>query len=199
MIPYYFPSSVRNAVGFIREISERCSPLAIMRMYHNPALHHITLPSDAVMELAALPNVIAMKDSHREPIEFMRLNEVLRSKLSVFVNQRQYFQYDSMGAAGFWSIDAWMGPAPLIALREAVKRGDVAAAQRITLELAGPVRPSAGPGWRETAMKVGIRLAGYVDPGPLRPPFVHVPDEVLASQRERVAHWLALCEQHGAL
>ena len=26
--------------------------------------------------------------------------------------------------------------------------------------------------WRETAAKIAIRLAGYVDPGPLRPPFL---------------------------
>lgn len=197
-VPYYFPSSVPNAVGFLRDISERYPNLAVM-LYHNPDLHHVKLPTEAVLELARLPNVVAMKDSHRDPIDFMRLQELFPAKLSVFVNQRQYFQYESIGAAGLWSIDAWMGPTPVLALRDAVRRGDAAAARDITLALAGPPRASHGLAWRETAMKVGIRMAGYVDPGPLRPPFVKVPDDVLAAQRDRVALWQSLCEKYGPI
>jgi len=33
------------------------------------------------------------------------------------------------GAAGFWSIDAWMGPEPLVVLRDAVDNGDIEAAR----------------------------------------------------------------------
>lgn len=42
-------------------------------------------------------------------------------------------------------------------------------------------------------MKVALRLAGYVDPGPLRPPFVKVPDSVIEAQQKKVEKWDKLC------
>ena len=73
-----------------------------------------------------------------------------------------------LGAAGFWSIDAWMGPWPLFALRDAVARGDIEAAKAIILDIAPPGTRKPNLSWRETASKVGIGMAGYVEPGPLR-------------------------------
>ena len=92
--------------------------------------------------------------------------------------QGQYATYAELGAAGFWSIDAWMGPWPHLALRDAVKRGDLEAAKAITLDIVPPGQPPANLSWRETASKIAIRMSGYVDPGPLRPPFVEIPAEV---------------------
>ena len=53
-----------------------------------------------------------MKDSHRDTTTFMRLQKIIAGKISVMCNQLQYVPYAQLGAAGFWSIDAWMGPWP---------------------------------------------------------------------------------------
>jgi dihydrodipicolinate synthase/N-acetylneuraminate lyase len=193
-IPYYIPSSVANAVRYIREIAELFPKIGVL-IYHNPAIHHVALPVDAFLELARIPNVIGMKDSHRDPFGFVQLQNIVRGKMSIFVGQWQYFALAELGAAGFWSIDAWMGPWPALALRDAVRRGDRAAAAAITTDLV-PSRAGAGNlMWRETASKIGVRIAGYVDPGPLRSPFVEIPPEVEEAQRRHAAHWLALCEK----
>ncbi|NIO12271.1 MAG: dihydrodipicolinate synthetase, partial [Deltaproteobacteria bacterium] len=42
-VPFYFPSTVDNAVQFYHDIAEMFPDLAIM-VYHNPALHNVTLP-----------------------------------------------------------------------------------------------------------------------------------------------------------
>ncbi len=198
-VPYYFPSSPENAVNFYKEIGEAFPKLNIM-IYHNPALHHVRLPIDAVNEIARNPAVVAMKDSHREPLEMSRLCKLTAGRLSVMVNQGQYFSYSDMGAAGFWSIDAWMGPWPQLALRNAIARGDRKLATEITSDF---VAPSGGGEknlqWRETAAKVGMRFAGYVDPGPLRPPFVKVPDSVVEGQKKRVERWKLLCGKYRPL
>jgi hypothetical protein len=85
----------------------------------------------------------------------------------------------------------------LFALRDAVKRGDWAAAKAITLDISPPGTVKADLSWRETAAKLAIGIAGYVQPGPLRPPFLEIPPEVLARQRARVERWRDLCAKYA--
>ena len=113
----------------------------------------------------------------------------------MLVHQAQYATYAGLGASGFWSIDAWMGPWPQLALRDAVARGALEAA---TLDIVPANQPPASLSWRETAAKIAIRLAGYVDPGP-RPPFVEVPPEVTERMRQRAERWTQLCAKYRAL
>jgi len=144
-------------------------------------------------QLLRIPNLVAMKDSHRNPFEFMQLMEMTRGKMSVFVYQLQYRAFAPLGAAGMWSINAWMGPWPLFALRDAVKRGDFELASKITLDMAAVNVGGPDPTWQEAGLKVAIRYAGYVDPGPTRPPFAHVPPDVDAAQRKKVEAWRGVC------
>jgi dihydrodipicolinate synthase/N-acetylneuraminate lyase len=194
-VPYYFPSSLDNAIRLYREVSEMFPKLGIM-LYHNPALHHVRLTLEVFEQLVKLPNVIGMKDSHRETLEFMKLQKIIKGKIAHFCAQYQYYPYCELGASGFWSIDAWMGPWPQLALRDAVKRGDFKAAQDIILDIVPAGTVKADLSWRETASKIGVKLAGYVDPGPLRPPFLDIPPEVIEKQKKRVESWKKICEKY---
>jgi hypothetical protein len=40
-------------------------------------------------------------------------------------------------------------------------------------------------------------MAGYVEPGPLRAPFLDIPQEVLDGQRKRVERWQRLCAKYA--
>jgi 4-(2-carboxyphenyl)-2-oxobut-3-enoate aldolase len=193
-IPYYFPSTQANALRFLRDIAENFPKLNIL-LYHNPKLHNVTLTLELFPELVKIPQIVGMKDSHRDILTMMKLNEIVRGKISVLVNQYQYAALSDLGAAGFWSIDAWMGPWPLFALRDAVARGDIKSAKAITLELAPPGTAKIDLSWRETASKIATRHAGYVDPGPLRPPFLEVPPEVEAGARRKADRWQELCKR----
>jgi len=194
-VPYYFPSSVDNAIRLYREVGEMFPKLNIM-IYHNPDLHHVRLPLEAFTAITKNPAVVAMKDSHRDTLEFMKLQKVIAGKISHICAQHQYSPFAELGAAGFWSIDAWMGPWPQLALRDAVRRGDQKLAREIILDIMPPGTGRFDLSWRETANKIGIRLAGYVDPGPLRPPFLDIPPEVIERQKRRVASWQLLCEKY---
>jgi len=194
-VPYYFPSTVENAIRFFRDIAELFPKLAIL-VYHNPALHHVTLPVEAFEALVKIPQIVGMKDSHRDTTTFLRLQEVIHGKISVMCNALQYVPYAQLGAAGFWSIDAWMGPWPFFALRDAVARGDLTAAKAITLDLAPPVTRKPNLSWRETASKIAIAMAGYVEPGPLRAPFLEIPADVIETQKKRVERWQRLCAKY---
>jgi len=107
-VPYYFPSSVENAIQFYHDLADAFPQLGIM-IYHNPFNHRITIPVEAFKKLVEKPNIVAMKDSHRTPMEFMQLQEIVRGKISVFTNQIQLYPYMLLGAVGCWSINAWLG------------------------------------------------------------------------------------------
>ena len=196
-VPYYFPSTVDNALRFFRELAEMFPTLNII-IYHNPALHHVTLPVESFERLIKIPQVIGMKDSHRDTLEFMKLMTIIRGKISVLCNAIQYVPYAQLGASGFWSIDSWMGPWPLFALRDAVSRGDIGAAKAVILDIAPPNgAPKPSLSWRETGSKIAIAMAGYVEPGPLRPPFLDIPPEVVAAQKKKVERWQGLCAKYA--
>ena len=97
---------------------------------------------------------------------------------------------------GFWSIDSWMGPWPFLALRDAVARGDFEAAKAITLDLAPKGTRKIDLSWRETASKIAIRHAGYVDPGPLRAPFLEIPADVAERAAATAKRWKEVCEKY---
>jgi len=196
-VPFYFPSTVDNAVEFYLDLAQAFPKLAIM-IYHNPPLHHVTLPVEAFRRLVTRPNIIAMKDSHRDPMSFMKLMEITGGKIGVFVFQAQLYPYLMLGAAGCWSIHAWMGPSPLFHARDAGRAGDWQGLKKICMEMAdavvaGPSHSSADLQWRESGLKLAINEAGYCYAGPLRPPFRVIPEEVKRRSEVQAQKWLALC------
>lgn len=192
-IPFYFPSTLDNAVRFLSDVAEMFPTLAIM-IYHNPVLHNVTLPAGAFARIIEHPNIVAMKDSHRDTRAFIRLMSVVKDRLSVFVNAGQYYPFKQLGAAGCWNYELWMGPWPVLRLRKAVDDGDIPTAIEIISQIAHESSPD--PSWRETLGKIAIGYAGYCDPGPLRPPFVVIPKEIDERARARAAQWKTLCEKY---
>lgn len=198
-LPNYFPMTVDNALRFFREAAEQLAPLPIM-IYHNPLLHRTFLPAAAFGQLLESKNIMAMKDSHRTTRDMIELMAVADGRLRVFVFAGQYHPYAALGAAGLWSIDCWMGPAPLLALLRAVADGDNERAVKITREVTNAPASGDAPdlAWRETASKLAIAKAGYCDPGPLRFPFVEVPQTITERVTRRASYWQELEERYRA-
>jgi len=194
-VPFYFPSTRDNAVRFFREVGELFPKLSIM-IYHNPDLHNVQLPIECFNELTKIPTVVAMKDSHRTTRAFIELQQIIRGKISQFVIAGQYWPYHQLGAPGFWSYECWMGPWPAVALRDAVNAGDEATAIEVLRDMTVALEGHPNLQWRETAFKIAIRKAGYIDPGPLRPPFLTIPPEVEQRMEARAKYWTELCAKY---
>jgi hypothetical protein len=144
-----------------------------------------------------------MKDSHRDPLELLKLHNVIHGKIAHFVNQSQLYPFYEMGASGCWSIEVGQGPWPILRLYDAVKEGDVETAKRITDELTvGSTGRRSGPrGEGEGGSGVNPQeLAGYIKPGPSRlpsfPPPAGAGDNGLPRTQARVQRWLDLCEKY---
>jgi trans-o-hydroxybenzylidenepyruvate hydratase-aldolase len=194
-VPFYFPATVENTVRFYRDVTEMFPDLSFM-IYHNPTLFKTTIPVDAFKELTKSPNIVGMKDSHRDTRAFVELQTIIKDKISVFVIHRQYYPYAELGAAGLWSYDLWMGPWPMLRLRDAVAAGDVDTAVQVMRETSGVTEGPLDIKWRETAAKVAIGYADYCVPGPLRPPFVLVPPDVQEKAKASAKRWSELCAKY---
>lgn len=197
-VPSYYPATVENAVQFYLDLADRLPKLGI-GIYHNPPLHKITLPVAAFEKLVTRPNIVFLKDSHRMPIEFTKLIKIVKDKISVFVMQAQMYPYMQYGASGCWSICAWMGPSPLFRLRDACAAGDWETAKQICIDMTDAYKSPGRPGdlfWRENSHKLVINEAGYCYAGPLRPPFCHVPTEIIEHSKQNAANWKKLCAKY---
>ena len=117
-VPFYYQATVDNVIQFYHDIADDLPKMGIM-IYHNPTHHRVTIPVGAFKKITEKPNIVGMKDSHRTPLQFIELMNMVKGKISVFVNQTQAFPYAMLGASGCWSFNVWMGPSPVIRLRNA--------------------------------------------------------------------------------
>jgi len=197
-VPYYDAQSPDYIVDFYSQIAEMFPKLAIL-IYHNPVNHKVKIPVSVFPRLVKYPNIIGMKDSHRDTREFVRLMEIIRGKISVMTNQAQMFPYYGMGSSGCWSIDAWMGPWPVLYLRNLVRAGkDHEALQIITeiMSAAGGERPGGNEG---ATAKLPIEFAGYVKPGPARTPIVKFSESAIERAKKKAEGWKKLCDKYRPL
>lgn len=195
-VPYYETLPVPDAIQFFHDVAELFPKLNIV-IYHNPENHKFTMPVAAFKEIVKSPNIIGMKDSHRDTRAFMQLQKIVRGKISVFVNQLQVYPYYELGAAGCWSTEVWMGPWPILYLLDVVKKGDKEKAVEVIADIAGDGsggRPRPGDGNKRPA-----EFANYCKVGPTRVPFLHFPEAQLERARRRAEHWMKLNEKYRPL
>ncbi len=194
-LPYYDALPIPKVIAFYKDVAEAFPDLSIM-IYHNPVNHRVHIPVRAFEELVKNPNIVAMKDSHHDTREMIPLHKIIGGKIAQFVNQSQLYPYYEMGASGCWSIDAWMGPWPVLRIYEACVDGDTDTAKRVIGELGGGARPAAGS---EDGGDGGggnpQEFAGYVKPGAPRPPasYSQGSDE---RAKNRAARWVELCDKY---
>jgi 4-(2-carboxyphenyl)-2-oxobut-3-enoate aldolase len=197
-VPYYDAQSPEYMADFFTQIAEMFPKLGFL-IYHNPVNHKVKIPVSVFPRLVKYPNIVGMKDSHRDTREFVRLMEIIRGKISVLTNQSQMFPYYKMGSAGCWSIDAWMGPWPVLHLRDVVRAGDDQEALKVISEImgaAGGERPGGNEG---ATAKLPIEFAGYVNPGPARTPIMKFADTTIERARKKAEAWKALCAKYRPL
>jgi hypothetical protein len=104
-----------------------------------------------------------------------------------------------MGAAGCWSIDAWMGPWPVLYLRNLVIEGKDEEALRVVADILGG-REGRRPDAEEmSAAKLTLEFAGYCNPGPTRTPIAQFSTAAIERARKKAEHWKKLCAKYRPL
>ncbi|GAA3676762.1 dihydrodipicolinate synthase family protein [Arthrobacter ginkgonis] len=107
-------------------------------------------------------------------------------------------------AIACWSGDISCGPAPVLALREAIRAGDWETALRIQDDLNEACAPLFPHGSFEEFSKYNIQIdraefeaAGYFTPGPARAPYTSCPEAYLEGGRETGRRWAALHRRYS--
>lgn len=211
-LPYYDTVSAEYVGEFYTQIAQRFPDLGIM-IYHNPANHKTTIPVSAFRQIVKSPNIVGMKDSHRNPLTFADIKRIVGDKISIFANQTQLFPFVQMGAAGCWSSNVFMGPWPVLYLWDLVQQGRNEEALEVSFEIRGPrgggkeragdtmqhLKSTGRPDLADRGGTLMHKLAGYVDPGPTRTPITQPSEAVVADLTRRAEYWNTLCDKYRPL
>ena len=108
-------------------------PLCI---YDNPAVTHFAISDHLVERLSRLPNVIAMKAPSPPGPEVRERVQALRARTPTgfsvgFSGDANATEALIAGSDAWYSVLAGLFPAPLVAIRQAIKDGDMEAARRV--------------------------------------------------------------------
>jgi 4-(2-carboxyphenyl)-2-oxobut-3-enoate aldolase len=213
--PMWLELSEAATVEFYRQVAEAVPELGIV-VYHNPPAFKNRLTPPMWRELADIEQVVAAKygavdvgwrDAARQVGDRVELMPIERK----WYLARQLLPEKSAAA---WSGSASCDPLPALRLKRALLDGDDERAGELNRRINGTNRkfyPEVGPeavypeamnvrhddlyGLYTIALQKGrIRGAGYIDPGPPRPPYHVAPDDLVAMAEESGREWRALAD-----
>jgi dihydrodipicolinate synthase/N-acetylneuraminate lyase len=153
-------------------------------VYHNPALSKFTMSPRFQGRLAAIPNVVAIKEVVTDLQHLEALYDEVGGRIAIYNTFRALMTGYLLGAAGGF-INVFAVPA-CVALARAFAGGDVARAQEIQRRL-NRCFPRGG----EEALghlgttKVTASVVTGIDMGPARPPYM-APEDADALIRRRL-------------
>ena len=204
-LPLWQSPTIENSSQFYTDLGEAMPDMAIM-IYANQNFFKTDFPVEFWEALVAKKpqTVLVSKMSNTEAnmkaagkqVYFMPGTNPLTS----------YLKLQELGLPwrNFWSTRGNCGPEPLVALGEALDRGDVARAEEIEADT------RAVPGWQPpqgtsqfTSKEMNVQgermmalYGGYMKPGPLRPPYTDVAPEYLAAGKAAGTAWAKMREKY---
>jgi 4-hydroxy-tetrahydrodipicolinate synthase len=166
--PYFIHPSQPELYDHYRRIAESTS-LPIL-LYNNPlTCGGVKLDVDTVARLAAIPNIVGIKDSSGD---LQNTNECIRATpngFAVFVGRDTLiFAALACGASGAVPASANVAPGLCVSIYDAYQRGDLDAS-RTAQRMLNPVRLSLALGTAPGGVKAALELLG-LSLGPTRAP-----------------------------
>jgi 4-hydroxy-tetrahydrodipicolinate synthase len=109
----------------------RATSLPIM-LYNNPPAYRVNIGQDTLAELAAEPNIVALKEAAPDPRRFTDLINAFGDRFVLFAGLDDVaFEALTLGAKGWVSGLTNAFPAESLALVDAIRRGDLDQARKI--------------------------------------------------------------------
>jgi 4-hydroxy-2-oxoglutarate aldolase len=185
--PHYYRTRMDAAalLAHYRSVAD-AAPVPVL-LYNVPANTGIDMSPEVVVQLAAHPNIVGIKDSSGN---MPSMGEVLRAApdgFALFAGSAGFMLPAlALGAAGAIVAQANVAPCETVALYDAFVAGDLAAARALQLRLL-PVNAAVTARWGVPALKAALdRLGHYGGPPrlpllPLGPAERAALDQVLAA------------------
>ena len=167
--PYFLVPSQKELIAHYTAIAKACPDLPIL-LYSNPDRTQVPFPISTVLELAAVDNIIGIKDSSGDMSmtgEYIRLTRGMNFHVLM---GRDTLIYAALcyGAAGSICATGNVDPRVPVEIYEAFVAGDHKRALEAQYRLA-PLRIAFGLGTFPVVVKEALTLIG-IDAGPAVPP-----------------------------
>jgi dihydrodipicolinate synthase/N-acetylneuraminate lyase len=213
--PMWLELSEEATIEFYRQVAEAVPELGII-VYHNPPAFKNRITPKMWRELAEIPQVVGAKYGAVD-VQWRDAVKQVGDQVQLMPIERKWYlakQYAPERARAAWSGSASCDPLPALRLKEAIESGDDETARELNTLINETNRlfyPDVGPdavypesmnvrrddlyGLYTIALQKGrIRGAGYMDPGPVRPPYHVAPDELVEMAEESGRDWRQLAD-----
>lgn len=168
---------------FYREVAENVPDVAIC-VYDNTAAFRGIIPRPVYRALTEIPQIVAVKYAGGASVGFRFHNDlaVVGTKFPLMLIETDWFpaweMYGEQYAPMTWSSTTACGPAPVLALRDALRDGRQDDARWLSERLRWAHEPFlVGQDFNEFAKynvpleKIRVNAAGYINVGKCRPPY----------------------------
>lgn len=206
-LPMWCECDTPTAVQFYRDVAEACPEMAIC-IYANPEAFKYEFPRPFWKQVAEIPQVVSAKYLGIAQIAAdLRLT---KGKIRFLPTDNNYYamaRIDPEQNTAFWSGGVMCGPEPIIRLRDSVSRakqsGNWQDARRVADDIAGALAPLFPKGsfaefskYNVGLEKARMRAAGWVKPGPCRPPYHVLPPDYVAGAEQSGRLWADLAARY---
>ncbi|MFJ9787343.1 dihydrodipicolinate synthase family protein [Amycolatopsis sp. NPDC101161] len=198
--PMWSELGADTLLAFYRGVAGLFPDMAIV-LYDNPEAFKGPIPSAAYAALSEVPQIIGAKYIAITP-KFGADMAAVGSRLRLLPLESDWLAAHTLHpetALGCWSSSALCGPEPVLALRDAIRAGDVDAARHLTRRIEWTYEPFLArtnfpefSKYNITLEKLRFDEAGYVTAGPARPPYHVVPGLYAEGARENGRRWRGL-------
>jgi 4-(2-carboxyphenyl)-2-oxobut-3-enoate aldolase len=208
--PMMSPMSDNNTIQFYTEVADEVPDLAIV-IYDDAEAFRRPITTQMYGVISRLPQVVAAKYRTRLLISglvdsFLSDLDAVGDRMKLLPGEFDwYVAYRHFGVTTCWSSLVCGGPAPVMALRDALYGEHWQLAQQLTKEIGrcyeGIVPAGNFEAWhldKVPFMKARFAAAGYLDPGPPLPPYKELRPERRAIAEECGRRSRELQERYSA-
>ncbi len=196
----------RQIVRYYHDLAAALPGVPII-VYDNAGTFRGKISIDVYRELAAtIPEIIAARQAGgRETYDDV---ESLGDRIRFMVNDKSWYplarRYPDRALA-CWSGNVACGPGAVVALSRAILGRDWERAEAIAQKLEWAAETMYPSGTHDGAFSdysiqlchIRLQAAGFIDPGPCRPPYIGVPEQYVAGAEEVGRRLRQLHEQYG--
>ncbi|HWH25370.1 MAG TPA: dihydrodipicolinate synthase family protein [Pseudolysinimonas sp.] len=205
--PMWVALDDEQIVTFHRSIAEALPDMSQIA-YDNPSAFKGKISTEVYRQLATIPQIVAAKHMGLTLMgdRFIADLEAVAGRIRLLPIAEDWpasAQRFPDAVTACWSGDVSCGPAPALALRNAVLSQDWETAERIASEISDALSTLFPDGSFEEFSKYNIQIdraefeaAGYFPGGPTRPPYTTAPEAYLEGGRQAGRRWAALHEKY---
>ncbi len=173
--PYYNKPNERGMLSHYRYVAESCDIPLIL--YNVPSRTAINLRPELVAELAKIENVVGIKEASGDLSQVSKIIELTRDEDFIVISGDDNLTLPimSLGGSGVISVVANVAPKKMMALTDAMLRGDLEKAREVHFQIAPLIRAM----FLETnpiPVKTACQMMGMAA-GPMRLPLASMSEE----------------------